>query len=109
MTTPLSKLLLILPITLAPLPALAQTLVERRGYGHGDWAFGWAHMLFGGLMMVAAFGGLVFAIVLAVRWLGSGPSQDAPRGRGLEILQERFARGEIDKAEFEERKRILPS
>jgi uncharacterized membrane protein len=29
------------------------------------------------------------------------------RGGAIEILKDRFARGEIDKAEFEERRRLL--
>ena len=53
---------------------------------------------------------VVVLVVLAVRWLGGshGPSQPlSPTKTPLDILKERFARGEIDKEEFEERRRVL--
>ena len=75
------------------------------------WDWGWGHMIFGSLMMVLFWGGIIVVIVLAVRWLGSGSSHGTmpatSRNKALDILQERFARGEIDKEEFEERKRLL--
>ena len=56
----------------------------------------------------------VAVIVLIVRWLGGSrhdvhmlPPGAAPGRMPVDILKERFARGEIDKEEFEERKRIL--
>jgi putative membrane protein len=64
-------------------------------------------MLFGSVMMVLFWGGLILVIVLAVRWLGAGPGKAASRKTSLEVLEERFARGEIDKEDFEERKRLL--
>jgi putative membrane protein len=45
-----------------------------------------------------------------VRWLGGshGAAPLPPPGRApLDILKERFARGEIDKEEFEQRRRVL--
>jgi putative membrane protein len=49
-------------------------------------------------------------VVLLVRWLG-GSELFRPTGQtsrtALDILKERLARGEIDVAEFEERKRAL--
>ena len=91
------------------LPALAQAPADRPGYWHPDW--GWGHMIFGSLMMILFWGGIILLIILAVRWIGGGPSGEhaspAARKTPVDILQERFARGEIDKDEFEERKRLL--
>ncbi len=54
---------------------------------------------------------LVGAVVLILRWLGmtgqAGPRHKAPGTDALDILRERFAKGEIDKAEFEERRALL--
>ena len=70
---------------------------------------GWYGMFFGPLMMIIFIAVVVVLVVLAVRWLGGGhgPSQPSPARTPLDILKERFARGEIDKEEFEERRRVL--
>jgi putative membrane protein len=79
------------------------------GGWHDGW--GWGHMFFGSFMMLLFWGGLIILIVLAVRWMGGGPARggDGPAQgkRALDILEERYARGEIDKEEFEERKQLL--
>jgi hypothetical protein len=49
-------------------------------------------------------------VVLAARWVGSGSAgQSAPPASksALDVLKERFARGQIDQAEFEQRKKLL--
>jgi putative membrane protein len=91
-------------------PVLAQ---PERYYGlHMMWG-GWFHMFFGFLMMILFLGIIVVLVVLGVRWLGSSkhsPFRHAPRHgerAALDILKERLARGEIDVAEFEERRRAL--
>lgn len=100
--------LLAVPVSL---PALAQPSNDLSGHWQSNWNWGWGHMIFGSLMMILFWGSIVLVIVLAVRWIGGGFSQGsvppAPHKTPLDILQERFARGEIDKEEFEERKRML--
>ena len=52
-------------------------------------------------------------MVLLVRWTGGTwqatvpPHHTLPGRMPLDILKERFARGEIDKDEYEERRRVL--
>jgi len=79
------------------------------GRWHDGW--GWGHMFFGSFMMLLFWGGLVILIVLAVRWMSAGSLRGgdgpAPGNRALDILDERYARGEIDKQEYEERRRLL--
>jgi putative membrane protein len=70
---------------------------------------GWVYYLFGPLMWIIFIGVVVVLTFLAIRRLGSSgllrfiPPVKTP----LDILQERFARNEIDKEEFEERRRLL--
>ena len=65
----------------------------------------------GGLGMILFWAVIILLIVLAVRGFrggGSDRSASAPAEKTpLQILQERFARGEIDKTEFEERRKVL--
>lgn len=98
---------------LAGLAAPTVAWAQQQGgpyYGHmwdGEW-HGW---FFGPFFMMLFFIVMVVIIVLLVRWLGGphhGPMYHGPVGKTpLDILKERFARGEIDKQEFEERRRVL--
>ncbi len=68
-------------------------------------------MGFGGIGMLLFWGLLIAGVVLLVRWFGAGPSSSAlPPVRGksaVDILAERYAKGEIDKEEFEQKRRDL--
>jgi putative membrane protein len=78
-------------------------------HGSHMWGGGW-WMFLGPLMMIVFIAAIVAAVVLIVRWLGGsyGAAPLSPPGKApLDILKERFARGEIDKEEFEERRRVL--
>lgn len=67
------------------------------GFGFGGGGMGIGMLLFWGLVIVA--------VVMLARGFGrsSGPGADVPSVRDktpLDILRERYARGEIDRAEF---------
>tara|TARA_R110002050_G_scaffold122873_1_gene241426 strand:- start:319 stop:543 length:225 start_codon:yes stop_codon:yes gene_type:complete len=67
--------------------------------GHG-WGMGWWWII--GLIV------LIAVIMIAIKSMNrdTGPTQ-SPGKSALDILKERYASGEIDKEEFEERKRDL--
>ncbi len=70
----------------------------------GSYGGGWG-MGFGMLGMVVL---VIVGIVVLVRWTsGSGPHSLPHSKSALDVLKERYARGEIDKQEFEEKKHDL--
>jgi putative membrane protein len=90
---------------LMPGAALAQEWGYEWGRGmHPMWWGAWG---FGMMVMMLLFWVLVVVgLVIGIRWLlaqGKEPRSDS----ALEILRQRYARGEINKEEFEARKRDL--
>ncbi len=79
----------------------------EQGHIWEDWGSG--HMTFGIVPMALFWLGLIVAVVLLIRWATKTSSNTStPKEKpAIDILKERFARGEIDKQEFEEMKRIL--
>jgi putative membrane protein len=66
--------------------------------GYGLMGFGWIL----GIVLIA---GIVWFIVYAAKTKTSGgPGR---KGEAIEILKERFARGEIGQEEYEEKRKIL--
>jgi len=58
------------------------------------------------LLMLAFWVAVIAAVVLAIRWL-AGQGRPVQGDHALEILRQRYARGEIDREEFEARRRDL--
>lgn len=75
------------------------------GYGFGPMD-GWR--LFGGGMMIVFWVFIILLIVWLVREAGGGKDL-GKQDSALNILKERYAKGEISKEEFEAKKRDLIS
>ena len=73
----------------------------------GGWGMGWVGMVF----MFVFWGLVIAALFFLVKWLiqatRSGKPSDDRFSRAIDILKERYARGEIDKVEFQSKKRDL--
>ncbi len=72
-------------------------------YGHG---FGWGGMIFGGVMMLLFWGSLIALVIWGVRSFASSNSARRSESAGhslsaREILDQRYASGDIDRAEYE--------
>jgi putative membrane protein len=67
-------------------------------YWPGHW------MLFGPMMMVIF---VIICLAMMFFMMRGGMVHGSRSGRAIDILKERYARGEINQAEFEERRRFL--
>jgi putative membrane protein len=74
-------------------------------YGHPMWSGGWGHMFMGWGMMAI----FMIAVIVIVMFLIKGVSgtDKTPSSSALDILNERYARGDIDTAEYNERKNTI--
>lgn len=92
-----------------------QALAQQRDYSGwgmgpgmmGNWGMGWFGMIFIMIFWVLVIVGLVFLIKWLIQTTSSGKTAEQTGSRAVEILKERYARGEIDKAEFESKKKDL--
>jgi len=82
-----------------------------------DWngsGWGWGGWLAMSLMMLIVWGSIVAVVVLLVRGTGGAyraptPTPGEAGDQALRILDERFARGEIDAEEYRTRRDLLRS
>jgi putative membrane protein len=76
-------------------------------WGYEGLGFGGGGM---GIGMLVFWGLIIAAVVMLVRGLGGGSSEGEVRAfhdTPLDILRERYAKGEIDRSEFEAKRREL--
>jgi len=92
---------------MAGFPALAHSDTGRHmfeGWGSG-------HMTFGIVPMALFWLALIVVVVTLIRWSTNSTKTETShlekKNTAVDILKERFARGEIDKQEYEQAKKIL--
>jgi putative membrane protein len=74
---------------------------------HPIWGL-WGVWGIGMMVMMLMFWGVVIAgIVVAIRWMVSHDRALRPSDPALDILRQRYARGDISKEEFEAKKQGL--
>jgi putative membrane protein len=74
-------------------------------YGWNDGSGVW--MIFGGLLSLAFLIGLVFLVIWGINQINRRPTSGGGGDNALTIARERYARGEITQAQFDEIKRNL--
>jgi putative membrane protein len=117
---------MLMRLHLFPVSTLALTVISgaafaqnaegynRSEYFHGPgmmWGgYGGYGMFLGPLFMIVLLIAIVAGVIYLLRAFGGGNlglAAGTSGVRSLDILKERYARGEIDSKEFEERKRML--
>jgi putative membrane protein len=91
------------------MPGAAFAQERSYDWGWGMHPMGWMGGMWGiGMMFMMLFFWvlIIAAIVLGVRWLMS-EGKERRSDSALEILRQRYARGEINKEEFEAKKKDL--
>ena len=95
------------------------SIVFAQGYGYGwgmgpgmmGWGMGYGMGWLWMIIMVVFWVAVIVGIIFLIRWLILSTKTQSHPGKydesPLEILKKRYARGEIDKEEFEQRKKDL--
>ena len=93
------------------LPLVTGMLWGWQEYGYGIMGprmmGGFGNMFFMPILGIVAIGLIIWAMITAFRRPGESDGISGSAGSALEILKRRYARGEIDKEEYEGKKKDL--
>ena len=109
-----AKTMLMLLTLASVISAGGIAMAQGRQYGNGGWGMGpgmmgyWGMGWFGGIFMIIFWVLIIVGLVFLIKWLiQSTRSEKSAAGgsqRALEILKERYARGEIDREDYLQRR-----
>jgi putative membrane protein len=89
-------------------PSLATARAYEWGGGmHPMWGIWGAWGIVMMLMMLVFWGVVIVGIVLVIRWLRNQSKETRSTDAALDMLRQRYARGDISKEEFEAKKQDL--
>ncbi len=84
------------------------SFIPMMGSGFGNMMGGWGGFgILGWFLMLLFWIPLILGVVVLIRYLGNSGKIAKGDKTPLEILKERYAKGDIDKKEYEERKKDL--
>jgi putative membrane protein len=103
-------------LTMTSITTFLQSILNQWG-GYGDWhmgpgmmggyGMGWFGTIFMLIFWVLVIVGLIFLIKWLIQSTKKEPESPHSSSRAIDILKERYAKGEINKEEFEEKKKDL--
>lgn len=79
------------------------------GPGMMNWGYGAGWLM--GIINIVFWVAVIIGVIYLIKWLSSSSKQKGQEGKSgdmaLDILRERYAKGDISKEEFEEKKKVL--
>jgi putative membrane protein len=88
---------------------IAQTIPLADTWMHSGWGWGWMSLMM--VVMLLFWGGIIFGVVWLIRGVPRGDAavaeKAASRESPVEILERRFAEGEISEDDYRARREVL--
>jgi putative membrane protein len=109
------KIILLFMISVFQIFWISRSYAQGRGYGewgmYGPGMMGWGWS-FGWIFMMVFWVLVIIGMIFLIKWLaGLSRAQktmfEKPNDSALDILRQRYARGEINKEEFDQKKKDL--
>ena len=83
---------------------------DRYGGGMGPGMIGYGAVWVMGIINIIFWVAVIIGVIYLIKWLSASSKQggkEKKENTALDILKERYAKGEINREEFEEKKKVL--